>query len=350
MITLGVDAHKRTHTVVAVDVLGRQVATRTVEATSDGHLGLLGWVARFGQRCWAVEDCRTVTRRLENDLLVAGETVIRVPPKLMALSRRGARSVGKSDPIDALAIGRAALTYPGLPVARFDDHTRMIRLLSDRRSNLVGERTRLVNSFRWRLHELDPTIKAAPGAFKRHKTINTMTDLCTQFSTSPQLIVAMVARLGLTELARISDLTHQIRGLETELAVLVEATNPGLLGVVGVGTVIAGSIIGHVGDIDRFATENKFASWAATAPIPASSGDNLHHRINPGGDRQINAAIHRIAITQLAHHRPARQLVAAAMTRGKTKRDAIRILKRHITRALYTQLNQDQHTTLKTAA
>src|SRR4051794_26957664 len=103
MVVVGIDAHKRTHTAVIVDEQGRQLAARTFQATSAGHLGMLRWAAGFGeQRQWAVEDCRNMTRRLERDLLGAGEHLVRVPPKLMAAVRRSARSYGKSDPIDAL--------------------------------------------------------------------------------------------------------------------------------------------------------------------------------------------------------------------------------------------------------
>jgi transposase len=110
MITLGVDAHKRTHTIVAVDINGRQLATRTIAATSVGHLDGLRWAAELGSdRRWAIEDCRHLSRRLESDLLAAGEHVVRVPPKLMAHVRDSARTYGKSDPIDALAVARAAL-------------------------------------------------------------------------------------------------------------------------------------------------------------------------------------------------------------------------------------------------
>ena len=121
MITFGIDAHKRTHTVVAVDEVGKQLATRTTTATTTGdHLELLRWAEQLGddERRWAVEDCRHLSRRLERDLVLAGESVTRIPPKLMAGARRSSREPGKSDPIDAVAVARAALREPDLPVAR----------------------------------------------------------------------------------------------------------------------------------------------------------------------------------------------------------------------------------------
>ena len=148
MVVLGTDAHKRSHTVVACDEVGAEVATVTVAATAQGHLRLVRWAARWTQRRWAIEDCRALSRRLEGDLLRIGERVVRVPPKLMAGARRSARTAGKSDPIDALAVARAALREPDLPVARLDGPDREIRLLVDSRESLVKDRTAAQNRLR----------------------------------------------------------------------------------------------------------------------------------------------------------------------------------------------------------
>ncbi len=157
MVVLGIDAHKRNHTVVAVDDLGRKLGERTTGTTNEDHLALLVLAQQLGTtRVWAVEDCRHLSRRLERDLLGAGERVVRVPPKLMAHARDAARSYGKSDPIDALAVARAALREPDLPTAQLDGPARDVRLLVDHRDDLVAERTRAINRLRWHLHEVDP--------------------------------------------------------------------------------------------------------------------------------------------------------------------------------------------------
>lgn len=162
MFTFGVDAHKRTHTIVAVDERGKAVGQTTVGTTSKGHLGLLRWAARFGvERRWAVEDCRHLSRRLERDLLAAGESIVRVPPKLMAHTRDSARTYGKSDPIDALAEARAAQREPD----RLDGPDRELRLLVDYGESFVAERTRLICRLRWYLHELDPGWKPERAAW-----------------------------------------------------------------------------------------------------------------------------------------------------------------------------------------
>ena len=157
MVVIGIDAHKRTHTAVIVDHLGRKVAVKTTGTTSSDHLALLRWAtAHAADWIWAIEDCRHLSRRLERDLIAAGEQVVRVPPKLIANARDSARTFGKSDPIGALAVARAALREPDLPVARLDGVEREIRLLVDHREDLVAERTRIIGRLRWHLHELDP--------------------------------------------------------------------------------------------------------------------------------------------------------------------------------------------------
>ena len=144
MVVVGADVHKRSHTFVAVDAVGKQLGQLTVEATTKGHHQALAWARKSfpGEVVWAVEDCRHLSARLERDLLTAGQRVVRVPPKMMALVRASARTRGKSDPIDALAVARAFLREPDLPVASHDAVSRELKLLVDRRESLVGTRTR----------------------------------------------------------------------------------------------------------------------------------------------------------------------------------------------------------------
>jgi transposase len=149
MVTIGIDAHKRAHTAFMVDEHGRQLAQPTTGTTSGEHLQPLAWAAEHAQvRLWAVEDCRHLSRRLERDLLTAGERIVRVPPKLTANARDRARTFGKPDPIDALAVVRAALREPNLPVARRDAADREVRLFVDHREDLVAERTRMIHRLR----------------------------------------------------------------------------------------------------------------------------------------------------------------------------------------------------------
>ncbi|WP_156748665.1 transposase, partial [Mycobacterium sp. E3198] len=164
MVVVGADVHKRSHTFVAVDEVGRKLGEKTVKAITAGHGEAVMWAReRFGADVvWAIEDCRHLSARLERDLLTAGQQVVRVPPKLMAQVRASARTRGKSDPIDALAVARAFLREPDLPVASHDEVSRELKLLVDRREVLVAQRTATINRLLWRVHELDP--ERAPKA------------------------------------------------------------------------------------------------------------------------------------------------------------------------------------------
>jgi transposase len=222
MVVLGVDAHKRSHTVVAVDEVGRKLAERTFAATADGHLEVVAWAARWPERRFALEDCRHVTRRLEADLLAAGEAVVRVPAHLAAGERRGGREPGKSDPIDALAVARAALREPDLPVARLDGPARDLRLLVDHREDLVAERTRMLSRLRWHLHELFPDLEIAPRALRRQH----MLDRVEQRLRGAE---GTVARIALELLARCRELFARAAELEREIRRRVRQLAPTLL-------------------------------------------------------------------------------------------------------------------------
>ena len=228
MVTLGVDAHKRSHTIVAADQQGRQVGQVTVKATSAGHLRALGWASQWPERRWAIEDCRHLSRRLERELLGAGEQVVRVPPKLMAGARRGARTRGKSDPIDALAVARAALREPGLPVAQLEGAEREVRLVCDHREDLVAERTRIQNRLRWHLHELEPGWEIPAGALDRAVWLDAVTARLAAHQ-------GIVAELAGELVARCRELTARVKELERRLDQLVAPLTPSLRALAGCG-------------------------------------------------------------------------------------------------------------------
>jgi len=335
MLVVGVDAHKRTHTAVVVDGLGRQVGQRTVKALTADHLELLRWAERLGaERLWAVEDCRHVSRRLERDLLVAGERIVRVPPQLMAGARRQVRAAGKSDPIDALAVARAALREPDLPVAGLDGAAREVRLLVDHRDDLVGERTRIINRLRWHLHELDPSWDPPAGSLDRYCTLDRIAVRLNQHDGT-------VARIAGDLTVRARALTVDINRLEREITALITPLAPTLLAVCGVGALTAAKIVGEVADVRRFRSKDAFARHTGTAPQPAWSGQSDRHRLSRGGNRQLNAALHRVTITQGRYHPDAVAYLARRRTGGDTKAEARRALKRRLSDVIYRCLVAD---------
>jgi transposase len=341
MVTLGTDAHKRSHTVVAADEGGAELGWVTVPATPEGHLQALSWAGQWQTRRWAIEDCRQVSRRLEGDLLAAGETVVRVPPKMMAAARRSGRTRGKSDPIDALATARAALREPDLPVARLDGPAREVKLLVDYRERLVRERTAAQNSLRWRLHELDPTVDPPPASLDRHRTLN-------QLEKFLEAQTGLTAELARRELTRIRDLTGEVNRLTADIHQRVANMAPSLLELAGCGPLSAAKLIGEAADITRFTSRDAYAAWNGTAPTPVWSANNQRFRLSRDGNRQTNAALHRIAITQIRVHPDAKTFIQRRLANGNTKPEAIRALKRRLSDVVYRTMLKDT-TTKQTA-
>jgi transposase len=338
MIVIGADTHKSTHTLAAVDAAtGRVVAAMTVAADRDGMLRAWRWAhALDGERVWAVEDCRHVSGRLERYLIGQGERVVRVAPKLMGQSRRGERRPGKSDEIDAVAVARAALKegVDSLSAANLDGRALEIRLLGDHRADLVAERTRHHNRLRWHLVELDAELEASVPARELDRAC-WLDRIARRLAAMEQTARVRVVR---DELRRLRELTRAERALERELATQIRALRPDLLAEHGVGPIIAATLIGRAAGAERFPTDGHLARQAGAAPIPVSSGRRDRVRLNPGGDRQLNCALHRIAITRARSCPQTRAYLARKLAEGKTKPEAYRCLKRHLARRIWQLL------------
>jgi transposase len=335
MVTIGVDPHKQTHTAVATDELGRSQGERTELAKQDGFGELLLWAHKQDrERVWVIEDCRHVSGPFERFLLDHGETVIRLPPRLMADARQGVRERGKSDPIDALAVARAALRegLDTLPTARLSGPELEIRLLVVHRERLVQARTRLINELRWQLHDIWPEWDIPK---RRLIGARWQQRIARKLAHAPKSARVRIAR---DEISRIRDLTAEIDALHRDLTVLVNQTAPQLLAERGMGVLIAAKLIGEIAGIDRFQTDAKLARLAGCAPIPVSSGKTDRHRLDRGGNRQLNHAIHMLAITKIIHDPETAIYIAKQRSRGKTNREAMRCLKRHLIRRIYQLL------------
>ena len=337
MIVVGIDAHKRTHTLVAVDAVGRKLGETTLPATTDGHTKAMWWVRdKFGSNVvWGIEDCRQVTARLERELLAARQRVIRVPPKLMARTRALARTRGKSDPIDALAAARAVLREPDLPIASHDQLSWELKLLVDRREDLVQQRTATVNRLLWRVHDLDPT-RAKPVSLNH---ANHRASLAAWLATQ----TGLVAELAADELADITRLTEAINVLAKRIAKRVRLAAPSLVAMRGCGDLTAAKILAETAGVARFRSEAAFARHIGVAPLPYWSGDHaVYFRRTRSGNRQLNMAIHRIAVTQIRHPGPGRNYYQQRVDSGDSKAAALRALKRRIARAVFHNLCIDQ--------
>jgi transposase len=335
MVVVGIDPHKHSHTAVAVDNNGHPLGQITVGNTSAELIQLMTWAQRFpGPRRWAVEDCRHVAGALLRALIRAGQAVVMVPPKLMAQARASARTRGKSDPIDALAVARAALREPNFPEAHLDTQALEIRLLLDHREDLVAERTRMINRLQWHLHDLE--VELARGqALNR---IVVLERLHEQLGRLGQL-AGVRAEIALELIERIIALTRRIGQLKRRIEAQIKPLAPQLLDLPGCAGLTAAKILAETAGIERFRSSAAFAMHAGTAPIPVWTGNRARFRLNRGGNRQLNAALHRIAITQLRIHSPAQELVQRRIAAGKSKTEALRILRRHLADVVYHRLH-----------
>jgi transposase len=268
---------------------------------------------------------------LERFLIARGERVLRVHSKLMSASRREARGRGKSDSIDALSVARAALRegLGTVPAAHLDGPELDLRLLVDHRERLVRARVALNNTLQWHLHDLWPELQL-PGSSLFFG--NWGPRIARRLARAEQTMRVRIAR---DELRRIRELTQTIKALEREIAQLVTQIAPRLLAEPGFGPLTAAKLIGEIAGAGRFATDAKLARAAGLAPIPVSSGNTNRHRLDRGGNRQINAAIHRIAVTRLRCHTETQDYIARKRAEGKTTKEAIRCLKRHLTRRIW---------------
>jgi transposase len=346
VIVIGIDPHKQTHTAVAVNgSTGEVLGELTVRARRQGFEQLVSWARRLGdERVFAVEDCRHVSGGLERHLIARGERALRVAPKLMAAQRRTDRTFGKSDPIDAKAVAIAALRHPGLPEARLAGPEREIGLLAAHREDLVAERTRACNRLRWLLHDLDPDLVPSKGVLDRDVAIRKLHVVLAGLDRSIEASICSEL------LERIDQINARERELARELDRLVRGVAPALLQIPGCAALTAAKLVAEIANVDRFATEARFAMHAGVAPLQASSGASNRHRLNRRGNRQLNAALHRIAITQLRMHDPAKTFVARKRAEGMSNREALRCLKRQLARRVFNTMRTIQSPAAEAAA
>jgi transposase len=270
---------------------------------------------------------------LERQLLSFGEGLVRVPPKLTVPERRAGRTRGKSDPIDALAIARAALREPDLSRPRPEERIyRELKLLVDHRDDLVDQRRRAQQRLRWHLHQLDPTYDVPLRRLDRASHLERVARWLSR--RQPELQVRLAREL----VASIRQLNRALAALDLELEARTTEVAPALLEVPGCAALTAAKLLAEIGPIDRFRSDAQLARHGGVAPLEASSGRTQRHRLDRGGNRQLNAALHRIAITQARYHPDARAYLERKRSEGKSRREALRCLKRLLARVVFNTL------------
>jgi len=336
---IGIDPHKDTHTAAAVeDATGQLLGELTVPGTQEGHLQLRSWAHELagegGELRFALEDCRHVNGRLERFLLGAEEVVLRVGTRMTARARTNARTVGKSDSIDALAVARAALREPDLPLASIDPELRELKLLVDHREDLVSERTAIVSRLRWHLHDIDAGLEPFARTLNREPIRRGLSQRLGRYGSGVQV------RICRELLVRIGELTRAVEALRVEIAALIRPLAPGLLAVSGIGDLIAARLLVEIGGAERFSSEAALARHAGCAPIEVSSGRVRRHRLSRLGNRKLNAALHQVVLTQARVHPPARAYLSKKRAEGKSNKEAFRCLKRHLVRTIFRALRE----------
>lgn len=333
MIVIGADPHKSSFAFAAADAgTGELRSSESVEASAAGFERALDWGRSLGgDRVWAVEDCRHVSGRFERFLVARGERIARVAPKLMAGARKGARTRGKSDLIDALAVARAALRegVDRLPTAHLDEHALEIRLLMDHRDDLVKDRSDEQRRLRWHLHDLFGELDIPAGALDRDKWLDKVSR---RLGRSEQTARVRIAR---EQVRSIRQRTRRIRELEKEIGVLVADYAPQLLDEPGCGPLTAAKLVGELAGAERFRSDAQLARAAGVAPIPVSSGRLDRHRLDRGGNRQLNLALHRLAVNKGLRCPETAAYLARKQAEGKTRMEALRCLKRHLARRIH---------------
>jgi transposase len=339
-VVIGVDPHKGSHMAVAIDASELQLAAVQVRSGSRQLEQLLGWAAEFEERIWAVESAGGLGYLLAQQLVGAGEAVVDVPATLASRVRVLATSKSqKTDRHDALSIAIAALRARDLQPVPRADHAMVLRLLAKRHRDLGRARNRSA----CRLHAL--LIELVPGGISKEITVNAAQDLLDRIEpTDP---VAQIRHDLASE--HLGDLRHvdtQMRASRRRLEAAVRASDTTVTDIFGVGPVVAAMVIGHARNIDRFADRDHFAAYAGTAPIEFESGGRSIRRLSLRGNRQLNHAIHIAAVTQIRHrHSPGRAFYDRKLAAGKTKKEALRALKRRITDTIYRQLRADAERT-----
>jgi len=339
-VVIGVDPHKGSHTAVAIGEHEQQLARIRVRCGPRQLEQLLGWAAEFEGRVWAVESAGGLGYLLAQQLVGANERVLDVPATLASRVRVLATSKSqKTDPHDALSIAIAALRARDLRPVERADHAVVLRLLAKRHRDLGRARNRTA----CRLHAL--LIELVPGGISKEITVNAAQELLDRID--PADPVAQIRHDLASE--HLDDLRHldtQMRASKRRLEQAVAASATTVTEIFGVGPVVAAMVIGHTRDIERFADRHHFAAYAGTAPIAFESGGRSIHRLSLRGNRQLNHAIHIAAVTQIRHrHSPGRAFYDRKLAAGKTKKEALRALKRRITDAIYRQLRGDAQRT-----
>ena len=334
-VVIGMDPHKRSVT-IEVMTADEVVVDRGRYGTDEaGFAAMLERTTKWPQRVWAVEGCNGIGRHVATRLVAAGEQVLDVPPKLSARVRTFATGQGrKTDATDAHSVALVGTRMSGLRPVLPDAQREVLRILVDRRRSIGEEHTNKVNQ----LHAL--LLELIPGGAKRDLSAAQARKLLA--TVRPRDVVGKTRKRVAAELvADLERLYARKKAANKELAALLRETGTTLTALHGIGPSGAARLLVEVGDVTRFPDRGHFASWTGTAPIDASSGDNMRHRLSRGGNRKINRVLHIMAVVQLRNPTEGRAYYDRKVAAGKTPNEAMRCLKRRLSDLVYRSLLDD---------
>jgi transposase len=335
-VMIGIDPHKGSHTAVAIGAGEEPLGELRVRACPSQAAQLLAWAAAWPGRSWAVEGAAGLGCLLAQQLVAAGERVLDVPPKLAARVRLlQAGNTNKNDPNDAYSVAVAALRSKARRPVLAEDHAAVLKVWAKRHRDLARAR----NQAACRLHAV--LCDLVPGGHQKEISAGQAARILGQVTPSGAVARAR-CELAAEFLTDIRHLDAQLRATNKKLAAAVKASGTSLTGLFGVGPVIAGTVIGDVRQVFRFASRDHFAAYNGTAPVEVSSGGRKIYRLSLRGNRRLNHAIHMAAITQIRHKRSqGRAYYDKKLAEGKTHKQALRALKRRISDAIYAALVAD---------
>ena len=335
MYVIGIDPHRGSHAAAVLDTAERVRAVVQLPADHQQRQRLLDWAGEFAPRVWAIEGATGTGALLAQQLVAVGEVVLDVPPKLAARVRLldNTRS-DKTDAHDARSTAIVAVRNHRLRQVVLEDHLAVLRLLAKRHHDLIAARTRAV----CRLHTT--VCFLVEGHLPRRLQAEPATRILAGIHPTTAIGVARkaLARDLLVEVRRLDRDLHD-HGVRIREA--VEASGSTITQLYGVGPIVAAYLLGYTGDVGRFPSAGHYARYNATAPIEASSGPIVRHRLNPRGNRQLNHAIHMIAVTQVRNDTPGRAYYLRKQAEGHSRKEAMRALKRRISNAVYRELVLD---------
>ena len=335
-VIIGVDPHKASHTAVAIDVSEDELARKKVRASRAQVEQLLAWAEPFPTRLWAIEGADGMGYLLAQQLVATGEHVLNVPATLAARTRvLGSGRSNKTDPNDALSVAVTALRTRDLRPVQAVGHSEVLRLLAKRNTDIGNQRTRVV----CRLHSL--LVELAAGGIAKEinaSDVDQFLDTVNPATPAGQVRYDLAVEL----LADIRRLDEQLKASHKRIRTAIAASATTLTDLFGVGPILAALLIGYTGDIARFPNRDRYAAYNGTAPVEYSSGGRTIHRLSQRGNRQLNHALHMVAVCQLRQpHSDGRAYFDRRVGEGKTNKEALRALKRQVSNAVYRQLVAD---------